>query len=166
MWLEKRIFLLAVLFLPIFVAVTEAAAQIDRSAEFEPHRLIVKFKTGSSLLTLSSTRQNRVPITRLTAITPLRLGAELRMQALPGGVEHIFVAQIADNDNLEDVLRELAANPNVEYAEPDYIGHGDGGAVASSGGRNPVAQAPDDPDLFWQWGMHNTGQPPSWERPA
>jgi thermitase len=160
MWPAIRSFRFAVLFLPLSVSIFEASAQIERIAEFQPHRLIVKFKTGSGLLALSNTPQNRAPIARVTTLTPLKLGAGQRIQALPGGVERIFVAQIAENDNLDDVLRELAANPDVEYAEPDYLGHGDGGGVVSSGDRISAAQVPTDPDFSWQWGMHNTGQPP------
>jgi hypothetical protein len=149
----------------LFSLVT-AFAQIDPTAEFDPHRVIIKFRPRSRLLTLSSSGQARVPLARVRSLTALKPDAEPRLQALPGGVERIFVAELTEGANLEEVLRNLAADPDVEYAEPDYIGHGDGRGRPSAAGLNHVALEPGDPGLNWQWGISNTGQSPFFGTPG
>lgn len=46
--------------------------------------------------------------------------------------------------SVEDAVSKLSANPEVEYAEPDYIYR--------------TARMPTDTDFPKQWGLHNTGQ--------
>jgi hypothetical protein len=158
MGLRRRVALLLVPL--ILVSLVTAFAQIDPTAEFDPHRVIIKFKPKSRLLTLSSSGQSRVPLASVLSLTALKPDAEPRSQALPGGVERIFIAELAEGANLEEVLRNLAAEPDVEYAEPDYTGHGDGGGRPSAAGLNNAALQPGDPDLILQWGISNTGLSP------
>jgi thermitase len=126
----------------------EAAAQSVPLAEFDPHHIIVKFKAKSNLLARAA---SSVQIPRFQRIIPLKRDAGARTQPLPRGVERIFVAEISAGTNLEEILKELSANPEVEYAEPDYIGRGDGG-------QNLRALVQSDPDLYMQWGLQNKGQ--------
>lgn len=156
----KKILAIVVSLLLMLIAVSGFAAQMNGSAEYDPHRVIVKFRPRSRLLALSSSERNRAPIARLKALVPLKPDGGSRVQPLAGGVERIFVAQIGEGELLEDVLRELAANPDVEYAEPDYIGHGEGFVRPSAAAPNSAEQPPADPDFGWQWGFRNTGQPP------
>jgi thermitase len=164
MGLRRRVALLLVPLI-LFSLVT-AFAQIDPTAEFDPHRVIIKFKPRSRLLTLSSSPQAGGRLAQVRSLTALKLDAEPRLQALAGGVERIFVAELTEGANLEEVLRNLAADPDVEYAEPDYIGHGDGPGRPSAAGLNYAALEPGDPDLNWQWGISNTGQFPFYGTPG
>jgi hypothetical protein len=133
-------------------------AQADGAAEFHPHRLIIKFKPASRMLTRSGSGWDQAQMSRLQRLLPLKLDAVNRLKPLPGGVERIFVAELADGADLEEVLRDFAANPDVEYAERDYIGHGDGKGQPAAGAGNRARLLPGDPDFYWQWGLQNVGQ--------
>jgi subtilisin family serine protease len=132
-----------------------APAQSDAAAEFDPHRVIVKFKPQSPLLARTAAG---VRMARLEAFTPLRLHAGSRVEPLASGIERIYTAQIAPGASLDEILQELAANPDIEYAEPDYIGHGDGSGPYPLGISNRQALVPTDPEYYWQWGLQNAGQ--------
>jgi len=95
---------------------------------------------------------------RVKQLRPLKGDVVTRTHPLPGGVERIFVTEIADGENLEDVLRELAANPEVEYAERDYIMHADDVGAPATRAMKQAPLLPDDPFFSWQWGLQNTGQ--------
>ncbi len=139
----------------VLMSISPAAAQTDRSPEFDPHRIIVKLKPSSRLL-VRNTSEAR--LARLKQLRPVKSDIATRMRPLPGGVERIFVAEIADGENLEDVLRDLATNPDVEYAEHDYVMHIDEAEPPSARVMNLVPLDPGDPFFYMQWGLQNTGQ--------
>jgi subtilisin family serine protease len=66
---------------------------------------------------------------------------ELARQA---GLDQVYVLELEEGVDVFQVAEELAADPNVEYAEPDYI--------------LTTAVIPNDPSFTKQWGMNNTGQ--------
>jgi thermitase len=138
------LFLLAFLFIPH----SDSAAQ----AEFDSRQIIVKLKPGSGLLARSSSGRSLAHVKRMTPIK-----SDATMRPLPGGVERLFVAEIADGAKVEDVLRQLAANPEVEYAEPDYVMHAHGSGRAAPGRAAQAQPTSGDPDFFWQWGLYNRG---------
>ena len=57
-------------------------------------------------------------------------------------VDHV---QLAPDMSVEDAIAEYKADPDVEYAEPNYLVHLQG-------------VTPNDPLLSTLWGMNNTGQ--------
>ena len=61
-------------------------------------------------------------------------------------IPHIEVERIRSRrgESMEAMLNRYKDNPNVEYAEPNIIGH--------------VESTPDDPRFSELWGLHNTGQ--------
>ncbi len=134
---------------------TWAFGQVVQTPEFDPHKIIVKLKPNSGLLARNAAD---VRMARVKQLRPIKSDVVTRMRPLPGGVERIFVAEIADGESLEDALRDLAANPDVEYAEHDYIMHADEAGPPVF--RPMISPRLDsgDPFFFQQWGLQNTGQ--------
>jgi hypothetical protein len=62
------------------------------------------------------------------------------------GLDNAYVVtlNLEPDGDLQDALDALAADPAVEYAEPDYVGYG--------------AMLPDDRWFDYQWNLNNTGQ--------
>ena len=96
--------------------------------EHHTRRLLVRFKPGTQ-------RQGQRAAHSVVAGTVLReyrLVTDLQLVELPVGID------------LPTALEAYRNNPNVLYAEPDYVVH--------------TSDIPDDPDLDLLWGLHNTGQ--------
>jgi len=70
---------------------------------------------------------------------------------LPGGIERIFIVEINTSETVENVKTLLLTNPEIEYAELDYVGYGEGTESSTS-------IIPNDPSFSSQWGLRNTGQ--------
>ncbi len=144
-------------------------------------RLIFKVKSRSSLLQVLQQAAPRTvgKVARLQSIanaspeltTFLQKGRLRSFKAVkPGasttplaaGIERIFVAELADGALLEQVIEQMKSLPDIEYAEPDYIGKSDGVLVdeANEGMDLPSSSfmTPDDPEYANQWGLRNTGQ--------
>ncbi|MDX1480387.1 MAG: S8 family serine peptidase [Woeseiaceae bacterium] len=118
-------FAAAILFFASFVAVRPAPAQ-DLSAAHAEHRIIVRFAAGASASERATLRQALLP--REARALPLVAG----MEAISTGLD------------VPQALAALANNPNVVYAEPDYL-------------LQPI-ELPDDVHFPLLWGLHNTGQ--------
>ncbi|XDD48562.1 S8 family serine peptidase [Leptospira sp. WS39.C2] len=58
---------------------------------------------------------------------------------------HFTTAKLADNETMEDGLRRIKRDPNVESVEPRYLYY-------------KQASAPNDPQFARLWGLRNTGQ--------
>lgn len=69
------------------------------------------------------------------------LSAETSREIGPGGFEKVKLTQRV---SVADAVKMYNANPDVEYAEPNYI--------------VKAAVIPDDTGFGKQWGLHNTGQ--------
>ncbi len=141
-----------------FACVYAVVAQTGQSAaEFDGRQVIVKFKEKSSFL-LRAKLSVSTP-SRIQRFVPVKPDMSQQSQPVPGGVERIFVAQLADGADLQEILWDLNADPDVEYAEPDYIGYVDGSASAVAARVvEPQASAPADPLFGLQWGLQNSGQ--------
>jgi thermitase len=139
----------------LFFWTTIAFAQADSSPEYYSRRIIVKFKPAARVLTGSAAGAR---MARLRQMRPVKTNVATRTKPLPGGVERIYVAEIGDGENLDEVLKELAANPEVEYAERDYIMTADAADFSPAVSARRAPLEPDDPFFSWQWGLKNTGQ--------
>jgi uncharacterized repeat protein (TIGR01451 family) len=95
--------------------------------KYVPGELLVKFKPGVS----DSTKRSLHSITR--AVKKRELGSL--------GIEHF---QLPADMSVETAVAVYSDDPNVEYAEPNYLRH----AMA----------LPNDTDFGLLWGLQNTGQ--------
>ncbi len=65
------------------------------------------------------------------------------------GLERIYRLELATNADVNKAVAALGTDPNIEWAEPDYIAH----AVA----------IPDDPLYAEQWGLTKIATPAAWD---
>jgi len=154
-WLSRKQWLLFSMLLCCF-SLSWPASQTARPAAYHPRRLIVKFKAGSMLLSQVESGQAGPRISRLDGWSAIK--KDRAAGPLPGGIERIFVAQVANDVDLDEALAEIASHPEVEYAERDYAGYGDGEVDLGSAAPHPLALYPDDPLFPLQWDLRNTGQ--------
>ncbi len=99
---------------------------IDKIAEFRPGEILVKFKEGASegrIMALHSTLQAR----EIRRIEPI-------------GVRRI---KLPSDISVKEAVAHYKMDPNVKYAEPNYIIH--------------FTAMPTDPVFGELWGLHNTG---------
>lgn len=61
------------------------------------------------------------------------------------GINRIFTVKIGAGNDVLEAVKKLKNNPNIEYAEPNYI-------------VNTFETIPNDVSFPELWGMHNTGQ--------
>jgi thermitase len=62
---------------------------------------------------------------------------------------NVHILGIPQNSTVEDTLQSLSRNPNVEYAEPDFIAYAD--------------LTPNDPKFSQQWGLTKIQAPAAWD---
>ena len=99
------------------------------------------------------------------------IGATVLSDEKKLGVPGLQVVQIPDNRSVSDTIDQYETNPNVEYAEPDYIVHAiepvsvtivpaNSSTANSTVGVSVSASSvtPNEPNFYRQYGMHNTGQ--------
>jgi subtilisin family serine protease len=106
------------------------AGQDAVRAGYAPDRLLVKFKDDPGGL----------PAGRAKGVIEAAHGLK-ELRHFPS----IDVRLYGTPGPMEKFRKELARNPNVAYAEPDYL-------------RTTGATFPNDPSFSQLWGLHNTGQ--------
>jgi hypothetical protein len=94
---------------------------------YKKGEILVKFKSG--LVPGMSVRTHEA-----------RGGSIIRRFSLMPGLEHI---KLSEGISVTDAVAEYLADPNVEYAEPNYI-------------RRTSMTVPNDPLFSQQWSLHNT----------
>jgi len=102
-------------------------AQSDASSEFREGELIVRFKPGAAAAD------------RASAFSSVDASVEGDL-LLP----RAHILELPPGLSVEEAIGQLEKNPNVSYAEPNYIYQLDAN--------------PNDPNFGELWGLHNTGQ--------
>ena len=103
-----------------------------QTAAYRKGEVLIRFKEGSS----ESDKESVATIHRARRRHQLRG---------PSGVEKF---ELSSNDDAQAVATQLSANPNVEFAEPNFAVTKD--QVSST--------LPNDPRFSEQWAINNTGQ--------
>jgi thermitase len=126
---------------------TEAkVSKFSRDVEMVPGEILVKTKN-----TLRSSAFRKQLVERTIRQT-MGVNEVLSIRTLSMD-DQIQKVKIKDARKLSAVLQSLRDNPEVQYAEPNYIYH------AFDLKRGDEAAAPTDTDFAKQWDMLNTGQP-------
>ena len=150
-------------------------AQDWQTQTSDPHKMFIKFREGARLLKLArepreeaskpkvqqqaselGSFQAALGIVRLRAVKP-----DATLERLPGGIERLYVASLADGSDVTQVLEAAHGMNEVEYAEPVYICGGGDVPIQlgeQSQGLGESSFFPNDPQFPNQWGLHNTGQ--------
>jgi len=107
-----------------------AFAQVPRTKpEFVPGEILVKFKSG-----VNSTSQTSL----------MRARGSFKIQSLPSKDGALLHLKVAESQSVEQAIIKYSQDPNVEYAQPNYIYR--------------ISATPDDTNFAQQWALQNTGQ--------
>lgn len=103
-------------------------------AEYVPGEILIKFKNPKNV---KSTYPGKISALSDRIVATLTVQETFRNTGIarvkvPAGVK------------VEDLIERISRDPEVEYAEPNYI--------------CKITATPDDPYFSNQWGLHNTGQ--------
>jgi len=99
----------------------------DGSAEYVPGEVLVKFRGGTNALTMDRVHE-KIGSVRKKDFKAIR----------------VHEVRLPDGMSVEDAVALYQDDPDVEYAEPNYIVR--------------VSATPDDTYFSNLWGLHNTGQ--------
>ena len=97
------------------------------TGNFVPGEILVKYKSTMS----TSAQKNAVEREGVTTIGKIYKNAPLRVK-------------LTKDHDMENAILEFSNDPNVEYAQPNYIYH--------------ATALPNDPRFAQTWGLRNTGQ--------
>jgi subtilisin family serine protease len=118
--------------------------------EFAPDQIIVKLKddpaSAGEIQSAAASALDRLQArTEIASARPLFAGPFSAPElAAELGLQRIYLLELQQGLDLFSVIDSLAADPSVEYAEPNYI--------------LKTAVQPNDQYFPLQWGLHNTGQ--------
>jgi len=136
--MRRSRFVVAVVLL-VFAFASPSWAQSSKATRFVDGQMLVKFKPGAAASAKADAhrRGGGKPLKEIA-----RTGVQL--VSLPPGTEASAIARYRNN-------------PNVLFAEPNYIRSIPAGARTTAGA--PAAPVmPGDHNFHEQWGLHNTGQ--------
>jgi thermitase len=106
-----------------------------------------EYVSGQVIVRYNSNRFKNVKVMNAyTADSNAKIGARVEKDFSDAGLSGIQVVTLPENLSVDDAIEEYRKNPDVLYAEPNYIYH-------------ISAITPDDPLYGYQWGLHNTGTP-------
>ncbi len=108
-------------------ALTDAPATKNMPARYVPGEVLVKFKSGTSIVAINKLHS--------------AIGASKIRDIRHLGIHRM---RLPEDVKVEEAVRNYRSDPNVEFAEPNYI-------VKTSA-------IPNDPGYSLQWGLNNTGQ--------
>jgi subtilisin family serine protease len=135
--------------------------KVDEYSDFIPGEFFVKFKE-ETVLSISSS--NGIITTGILSIDSLN--KEFKVKDLKEtfssvskkpknpvlfesiGLNRIYTFKCSEETDVLNACESYENNPYVEYAEPNYFGHGHGKAI------------PNDANFNLQWGLHNDGTNP------
>ena len=131
------------------VGVAELNAQraVPDQPTFAPGQVIVKMRTTVSL------SANRLQALGLDSTFRQMGGAGEFVYQIPPALVGAMAATVARDRTLA-VVDSLSADPNVEYAQPNYRLYATGAGLAT---RDLVDIVPNDPRFAEQWHYHNNG---------
>jgi len=134
----------------------KSSPSLQVSAEYAPERVIVRYKTDT-MSTMSA-----LPSVMSTANA--EVGASVMTDYSEAGIPGMQVVQVKGVP-VAKAIQEYNSNPNVLYAEPDYLvslppEQADKVSGKSESFEIASMRTPNDPDYPLQWGLKNTGQAP------
>ncbi len=147
-----------------------AADTDNKTPAYAPGEFIVKFKTSVRQDTSSATAANNIDKPSLAALKnrfkvkkAVPLFRNRSSNAVPGsrrstnsraggvsgkgkgrGLENIYLIKVEEDIDVEEAVEAYSDDPNVEYAEPNFI--------------MKINAVPNDSNYSEMWGLHNTGQ--------
>jgi serine protease len=104
-------------------AVTAAPQAAAAASPVPTDRLIIKYRSGTAGASTAATAGDRTLLHRNAQNVAARLGLQLQLQRMGAFDTHVMrLGQRLPQSTVEQLARDIAAaDPNVEYAEPDRI---------------------------------------------
>ena len=96
-----------------------------------PREIIVKYKNDSKRDTVKASTKKKLKLSTLKMKKRLKKSKS-------------EVLEIGQNDDINKVMKDLKANPEVEYVQPNYV--------------LTTSTFPSDQGFSQQWGLYNSGQ--------
>ena len=90
-----------------------------------------------------------------------KVGAKVMKDFSPKGVSGLQVVQLANGKDVQSAIKEYQSDPNVLYAEPDYvisISPDQTGPIVDDTNPQKILSIPNDEFFSDQWSFNNTGQ--------
>ena len=129
------------------------------SSEYATARVIVRYK--------ADTMGAMAALPSVMSTANAEVGANVVADFSAAGIPEVSGMQVVKVSGIpvSDAVKEFESNPNVLYAEPDYVISlypENPVRVAAAGETLAIAatRTPNDPEYSLQWGMRNTGQAP------
>ncbi len=157
----------------LFAPTLVAAQSLPTAAPAAPGEVIVKFRPASTTLASAAALSSRkglpttmrlagrtLDLTRVVALRPASKAA-LSAQAVGAGWDRVYTLTVAGAVDVAALARELAADPAVESAQPNYRYQIDG--LASSPVDDLVPPASRDSLAGQQWNLVKVGAPTAWQ---
>ncbi|PWR72327.1 S8 family serine peptidase [Methanospirillum lacunae] len=134
----------------------KSSSPLQVSAEYVPEHVIVRYKTDT-ISTMSA-----LPSVMSTANA--EVGASVMTDYSEAGLPGMQVVQVKGVP-VDKAIQEYTANPNVLYAEPDYLvslpqEQSDKVSAKVESVEMASMRTPNDPSFSLQWGLKNSGQGP------
>ncbi len=134
----------------------KSTPSLQVSAEYAPERVIVRYKTDT-MSTMSA-------LPSVMSTTNAEVGASVMTDYSEAGIPGMQVVQVKGVP-VAKAIQEYTSNPNVLYAEPDYLvslppEQADKVSARVESLELASMRTPNDPDFPLQWGLKNTGQAP------
>lgn len=130
--MNKKIFYCSIFLLLPFLASANENTTIYQGQEVNADRVIVKFKDQYSFSNTILSKHHLKSADKIIQRTKIK------------ALKNIYTVEVQNTSSLSETLASLKADNDVEYAEPDYLLHGD--------------NTSNDTYFTNLWGMDNTGQ--------
>ncbi len=142
-FLSAMVLFLLLLPLPLSISDSKEGGSLP---EYAPGEIIVKLKAGASI---DSTDYlfSKHKVAKIEKVLE-KVGEDSENAEIDSfkkhGLDRVFVLKSYKYANVEEMIEDFKSDPNVEYAEPNYI--------------VSIDLIPNDPSFSQLWGLHNTGQ--------
>jgi subtilisin family serine protease len=116
-------------------------------------RVIVRFKSQKN--TGSSISQEKI------SLAHAKVGARIEKDLSVGSVAGLQLVQLPNGTDVQSAITAYESNPDVLYAEPDYmisIIPDQPGSIVHEINSATILSLPNDANFSYQWSFHNTGQ--------
>jgi subtilisin family serine protease len=133
---------IAVLLVTLAAAAPSASAA-ERQPAWVPGQLLVKYKNGGG----PDVGKHGVKKAK-KVFGKFKLKGKALQNANARGLDRVYLVEL-DADDIEPALRKLAADPKVEYVQPNHL--------------LELKAVPNDPSFASQWAMTTIGAPQAWD---
>lgn len=148
-------FALGVLLIVVLTAVARDDQPLVRhqspATDFVAGEVLLKLRPGTALSSTSrsSLRSNSATLNKRLSQITARAATAVFAETAAAELQRIYRVQINPDQDVMAAIKMLEADPNVEYAEPNYLAR--------------AAVVPNDPLYSSQWALEKISAPAAWD---